>query len=165
MLFKLFLLFTLVPLLELVLLYYLADHTSLGFTLALILLTGLIGAALARRQGWQTSQRIQKELSQGHMPGDALFDGLLILVAGALLVTPGVLTDVVGFALLVPGCRRIIKRRIVRKVTERFRMRGFTVDEGFSKSDEQASHDVIIDARVVDTKEPEKDRDDTQRPS
>jgi len=152
-LFKLFLLFTVVPLLEVVLLIYIRDHTSWEFTLALIVLTGLIGATLARQQGWQTSQRIKKELSQGRMPGDSLLDGLLILVAGVLLVTPGIMTDVVGFSLLVPGCRRIIKRRIVRRFKKRFRMRGFTVDAGPGAGDNETPRDVIIDARVV---EPDK---------
>ena len=156
MLFKLFLLFTVVPLLEVVLLLYIRDSTSWEFTLALILLTGLIGATLARRQGWKTSQRIKQELAQGHMPGDSLLDGLLILIAGVLLVTPGIMTDVVGFSLLVPGCRRIIKRRIVRKFKQRFRLRGFTVDAGPSAGEGETPHDVIIDARVVDRDKPDE---------
>ena len=162
MLLKLFLLFTVVPLLEVVLLLYIRDLTSWEFTLALIVLTGLIGAALARQQGWKTSQRIKKELSQGRMPGDSLLDGLLILVAGVLLVTPGIMTDVVGFSLLVPGCRRIIKRRIVRRFKERFRLRGFTVDAGPGAGQDETPRDVIIDARVV---EPDKsaEKDDPGR--
>ena len=156
MLLKLFLLFTVVPFLEVVLLLYIYDSTSWKFTLALILLTGLIGATLARRQGWKTSQRIKQELSQGHMPGDSLLDGLLILIAGVLLVTPGIMTDVVGFSLLVPGCRRIIKRRIVRKFKQRFRLRGFTVDAEPGAGEDETPRDVILDARVVDRDKPDE---------
>ncbi|MCH8921546.1 MAG: FxsA family protein [Planctomycetes bacterium] len=157
MLLKLFLLFTVVPLLEVVLLFYVEEYTNLGFTLALILLTGMVGAALARHQGWQTSQRIKQELARGRMPGDSLLDGLLILIAGALLVTPGILTDLVGFSLLVPGCRRIVKRRIVRKFKQRFRLRGFTVDAEpgpGDNNDERPPRDVIIDARVIESDKP-----------
>lgn len=156
MLLKLFLLFTVVPLLEVALLLKIHDSTSWEFTLALILLTGLIGATLARRQGWKTSQRIKQELAQGRMPGDSLLDGLLILIAGVLLVTPGIMTDVVGFSLLVPGCRRIIKRRIVRKFKQRFRLRGFTVDAGPSAGEGETPRDVIIDARVVERDKPDE---------
>jgi len=112
---KLLLLFTLLPIVELALLLYLADATSWQLALGIVLATGILGAMLARRQGWRTSQRIREQLARGQMPGDALLDALLILIAGALLVTPGVLTDAVGFLLLIPPCRRLIKRRLVAR--------------------------------------------------
>src|SRR3972149_4678710 len=112
MLFYLFLLFTLVPLVELALLIWIGGQTSIGFTIALVLTTGIVGAALARWQGWRTRARIQDELHAGRMPADALVDGLLILVAGLLLVTPGVLTDAVGFSLLIPPLRTLVKRSV-----------------------------------------------------
>ena len=115
MLVKLLLLFTLLPIVELALLLYLADATSWQLALGIVLATGILGAMLARRQGWRTSQRIREQLARGPMPGDALLDALLILIAGALLVTPGVLTDAVGFLLLIPPCRRLIKRRLVAR--------------------------------------------------
>ena len=105
MLLKLLSLFILVPLVELALLLYLADASSWQFTLLLVIATGVIGTLLAREQGWRTWTRIRDELAAGRMPADSLLDGVLIFIAGALLLTPGVLTDLLGISLLVPWCR------------------------------------------------------------
>jgi UPF0716 protein FxsA len=113
MLFVLFLVFTIVPLLELALLIYIGSKTSVLFTIGLVLLMGILGATLARWQGWQALTRIRYELRAGRMPADAMLDGLLILVAGVLLVTPGVLTDVVGFSFLIPPVRKVVKRALI----------------------------------------------------
>jgi UPF0716 protein FxsA len=125
MLFRLLLLFTLLPLVELAILLWIADRTSLWFTIGLVLLTGIIGAALAKLEGWRTVRRIQTDLSAGRMPADALVDALLILVAGALLVTPGVLTDLFGFSLLLPPFRKWMKGRLKRRFADRFQIRGY----------------------------------------
>ncbi len=114
MLLRLLLLFTTVPLIELVLLLMLADHTGWQFTLGLVLATGIVGAALARWQGLRCLERLQQQAAAGQVPADPLMDGLMILVAAALLVTPGVLTDVVGFALLAPPVRGLLKYRMRR---------------------------------------------------
>ncbi|QDU79332.1 phage T7 F exclusion suppressor FxsA [Polystyrenella longa] len=105
----LFLLFTLVPVVELYLLFQLGSHTSPLFAIGVVILTGIIGAALARQEGAKALRRIQQELGSGKMPADSLTDGVMILVAGILLITPGMLTDVVGFSLLIPPIRRLMK--------------------------------------------------------
>ena len=110
MFFYLLLLFTLVPFVELALLLWLAGQVGWLETLLLVIATGILGATLARWQGLQTMFRIQREMQAGRMPGDALVDGALILVAGAVLLTPGILTDAFGFALLVPPIRNAMKR-------------------------------------------------------
>ncbi len=112
MFFRLLLILTIVPLTELMLLLRLADAFSWQSTLALVVLTGVLGAWLARRQGIRTFARIQSELERGTLPADALIDAALILVAGLVLVTPGILTDLFGFALLIPPIRRRIKHRV-----------------------------------------------------
>ncbi|RME39623.1 MAG: FxsA family protein [Planctomycetota bacterium] len=109
---RLLILLTVVPLVELVILLQLADRFSWQVTLAVILITGLLGAALARREGWRTWRRMQQELESGRIPGDALWDAAMILLAGALLITPGLLTDALGFALLVPPVRRFARRQL-----------------------------------------------------
>jgi len=144
-LFKLLLLFTVVPLVELWLLLVLADYTSWYVTLGLVIVTGLLGAALSRRQGWLAMRRIRRTLSQGQMPGDAMLDGLLIVVAGTLLITPGVLTDAVGFALLIPPLRSLVKRRLVARFKSRFRFQQFGPN-GVSPE----NSDKIIDVSLVD---------------
>lgn len=113
MLLRLILVLTIVPVVELMLLLKMAERFSWQNTLALVVLTGVLGAYLARRQGIKTATRIQAELEAGNVPADALLDGALILAAGLVLVTPGILTDLVGFALLIPRVRRSLKRRIV----------------------------------------------------
>jgi UPF0716 protein FxsA len=156
MLFRLFLLFSLVMLVELVLLVQIAQATSTTTTIVLVLATGVIGVWLARWQGWQTVRRIQRDLSEGKLPGDALLDGLMILIAGALLLTPGVLTDAVGFALLVPVIRRGIKRGMRRRLSTRIHMRGSQGPwQRPGEADPPFEHDKVIDARVIDAeKEP-----------
>lgn len=120
MLARLALLFILVPAVELALLAYIKDLTgSLALTFLIVILTGVVGAWLARREGLRCWRSVQQEISQGRLPADSLLDGLLILVAGALLVTPGVLTDCVGFALLLPPLRRPIKGYLTRRFKDR----------------------------------------------
>lgn len=106
---RLFLLFTLVPLLELAVLLRLGSLLGLVPTLLLVVATGVAGAWLARREGLRSWQAVQRELAGGRFPGEELLHGVLILVAGVVLVTPGVLTDALGIVLLVrPARRRII---------------------------------------------------------
>lgn len=106
---RLFLLFTLVPLVELWLLIRVGGRIGAPATLGIVILTGMVGAALARREGLRTLNGIQTELNAGRLPGRQMVDALLILVAGALLITPGILTDVVGFALLIPPVRHVLR--------------------------------------------------------
>ncbi len=113
---RLLLLFTLVPLAELVLLLYLGQWMGLLATLALVLATGALGAWLARSQGTQVVAAIRSETAAGRMPALALVDGALVLVAGAVLLTPGLLTDLFGFALLLPPFRRRIRDRLVARL-------------------------------------------------
>lgn len=97
------------PIIELALLFEL--HGAVGFmpTVLLVLLTGVVGAALVRRQGLAILLKIQREMSIGNVPAPQMMDGVMILVAGAFLVTPGLITDVSGFLLLVPVVRERIR--------------------------------------------------------
>lgn len=121
MLLRLLLLFTIVPLVELLILLRIAEAIDWFATIMLVVVTGVLGASLARREGLKVLTRIQEDAARGIPPGDALVDGLLILVAGAVLVTPGVITDACGFALLIPPLRRFVRARLAdyfkRKIT------------------------------------------------
>jgi UPF0716 protein FxsA len=110
---RLFLLFVVVPAVELVLLVEIGQVIGTLPTLGLIIATGLAGSALARSQGLSVWRKFQARLAEGRMPGDEIVDGLIILVAGALLLTPGVLTDIVGIAGLIPFTRRLIRKPVV----------------------------------------------------
>ncbi len=115
MLVRLFLLFTLIPLVELALLFWISQHTGWRFTLGLVIVTGVVGAWLARREGLRCWLEVQRQLAEGKLPAEPLLDGLMILVAGAVLITPGVLTDLVGFALLVPPIRGLVRRYLAAR--------------------------------------------------
>lgn len=116
---RLFLLFTLVPLLELALLIRIGEWLGVLPTVALVLVTGVVGAGLARREGMRTWQRVQDELAAGRVPGGELLHALMVVVAGAFLVTPGVLTDVAGLGLLVRPLREVVIGRVRRSLERR----------------------------------------------
>ena len=108
---RLLLLFVLTPLIELWLLMLVSKHLGVATTIWLVLITGFVGASLARRQGLQTWLSIQRETQQGKMPAASMVDAMMIFVAGVLLITPGMMTDVVGFSLLVPPIRALLRNR------------------------------------------------------
>ena len=111
---KLLLLFILVPALELALLIEVGQHIGTLNTLLLIAVTGVVGASLARRQGLGVLRRMQSEFDQGRVPSGSIVDGVIILLSGALLITPGLLTDTVGFLCLVPTTRALIRSLLWR---------------------------------------------------
>ena len=112
---RLLLLFIVLPAVELGLLIELGQRIGTLETLALIVVTGIVGASMARSQGLSLLSRVREQISAGEMPADSLLDGLMILIASALLVTPGVLTDAFGFRCLMPAFRALIKRELVRR--------------------------------------------------
>ncbi len=116
---RLLLLFVTVPLIELSLLIKLTQLTSLPFTIALVITTGVAGLTLVRWQGFKALQQIQKQLSSGQSPAREIIDGVMILIAGAFLITPGPLTDSVGFCLLIPRFRRWIAGRVQKSLLNR----------------------------------------------
>ncbi len=107
---RLLLLFTLLPLAELFLLIKIGSVMGAFATILLVLFTGALGAILARRQGFGVWMRIQERLSRGEFPGDDLIDGLLVFGAGMVLLTPGIITDTIGFLLLVPASRSFARQ-------------------------------------------------------
>ena len=120
--FKLILVFTLTPLIELALPIEVGSRIGIAATLAIVIATGVLGAALAKSQGLATLHRIQREISAGQLPADALFDGALILTGGLLLLTPGLLTDALGFSCLIPPTRKTIKEWLRRKIESRLEL-------------------------------------------
>lgn len=119
MLFRLMLLFTLVPLVELSLLIELGRRIGLGATIAIVIITGILGAYLAKYEGFRIIFRIRRELSAGRLPTEELLDGVIILSGGLLLLTPGLITDAIGFLALIPLTRSHIKRYLKRKFKQK----------------------------------------------
>ncbi|MEW5745327.1 MAG: FxsA family protein [Nitrospirota bacterium] len=110
MLFKLFLLFALVPMLELALLIKVGSVVGTLNTIIIVVLTAVIGAYMVKLEGLRVLFKIQRDVRQGVFPAEELIDGAMILVAGALLLTPGFITDVFGLLLIVPPTRAVIRR-------------------------------------------------------
>jgi len=111
---KLLFVFTLVPIIELYVLIEAGHQIGFGPTVGMVLLTGIAGAYLARRQGFDLINRIQADLNRGHIPADEMMDGAMILAGGLLLLTPGFCTDLFGFCLLTPITRKFFKAWLMR---------------------------------------------------
>jgi len=115
-------LFIALPLAEIVLLIEIGSRIGTLATLAILVLTAVLGASLAHREGLKVLWRIQEKMAQGIMPDEELIDGVLILAAGIVLLTPGLLTDAAGLLLLVPGSRLALKRWLRDRFSRRIRV-------------------------------------------
>jgi len=109
-------LFLAIPLVEIYVLIKVGGVIGAPMTIFLVVFTAVLGAWLLRLQGFATLRRIQQTLQQGGLPAMELMEGALLLMAGALLLTPGFFTDAIGFACLVPGMRRALIARVMRRV-------------------------------------------------
>ena len=110
----LFLTFVLVPFIELLLLLRIGRVVGAPSTIALLIVTGAIGAWLAKRQGRKVLEEWRSSLAAGRVPEEGVLGGVLVLVGGLLLITPGVLTDVAGLLCLLPSTRKLIGQRVGR---------------------------------------------------
>ena len=140
MLFKLILLFTVVPIIELALLLKLGAVTEWWIPVVIVVITGIVGGILAKSQGMGVFKKISTQLHSGQIPGDALLDGMFILIGGAFLVTPGLITDAVGFICLIPQSRRLLKHWIKRWFRRQVD-RGRFIVHGFHQRREEPTRD------------------------
>ncbi|MFZ7946985.1 FxsA family protein [Neobacillus sp. 19] len=115
----LFILIIAIPAAEIGLLLFSGKTLGVWPTLLLIILTGVVGAYLAKREGLQTIQKARVQLQNGHIPGEALLDGICILVGGILLLLPGFITDIGGFFMLFPPTRRAIKFLMINSLRKK----------------------------------------------
>lgn len=113
------LLFVALPFVELALIVAAADSVGLPLTFAALVLFSVAGGWLLRRQGWAVWQRANRELAGGRIPAEELLDGVMVLAGGALLLTPGFLTDAVGLCLLVPPVRAVLRPLVLGGVARR----------------------------------------------
>ncbi len=116
MLLKLIILFTIMPVIELAILIKLGGYIGVGYTVLIVIFTGFFGAYLAKQEGKEVLKRIQIEMSQGRMPGDELINGLCVIIGAILLLAPGIVTDTMGFILVIPPTREMIKTKIKNKM-------------------------------------------------
>jgi UPF0716 protein FxsA len=111
----LFILFIIIPIIEMVLLIQVGSMIGVIPTVGLVLLTAVIGVTLLRQQGLDTLARLQSRLANGEIPGTELLEGAMLLIGGALLLTPGFFTDAIGFSCLIPAFRRPIAQALIRQ--------------------------------------------------
>lgn len=123
MLLKLFLCFTLIPVFELYLLIKVGTVLGGFNTILLVIISGFIGAWLARLEGMNTLLKLRMNLQQGLMPAEELLDAVIIFIAGVLLITPGFITDTIGLILLWPVTRNKFKR-VLRKKFDDMQLQG-----------------------------------------
>ena len=116
----LLLLFLVVPFVELYVLIKVGSVLGVLNTIAVVLLVSVVGAWLVKREGLKTLRRIQSQLDQLKVPTDELLDGGLIMLSGALMLTPGFVTDIVAIALLLPPIRKLVRRQLKARYGKRF---------------------------------------------
>lgn len=119
MLFKLFLIFAVVPVVELAVLIYVGSIIGTFNTIAIVVLTAAVGAYMVKLEGIGVIYRFRMSIAEGTFPAEEIIDGAMVLVAGALLLTPGFFTDIAGFLMVFPASRGVIKRLLRRYVNHR----------------------------------------------
>ena len=133
MLRTLFIVFLLVPLIEIYFLIQVGEEVGAGWTIFLVVATAFIGAGLLRMQGLSTMHRAQVSISQGQLPALTMLEGLALLISGGLLLTPGFFTDLAGFLLLIPLLRQALIKRLIEKAQF----------SGYSSSQHHENSDII----------------------
>ena len=111
---KLLILFVIIPVTELYILIEVGKRIGSLTTISIIIFTGILGAYLVKNQGFMILRKIQHDLNDGIMPGDSLIQGAIILAGGILLLTPGFVTDILGFIFLTPASRNIVKKYLLK---------------------------------------------------
>ncbi len=178
--FLILLLFIGIPIAEIALLIKVADIIDLWPTIALIVLTAALGVFLLRRQGLSSLARAQKSLNEGRLPVESISDAAGLLLAGAFLLTPGLLTDSLGFALLIPAVRHGLARHLFNRVRNAASVRVDVFDmqadmdpqtrarpfDPFKNSKPETGPDApIIEGEIVKPKKPANDRSSKTTPA
>jgi UPF0716 protein FxsA len=145
--------FGLIALAEMATFFWVESRIGLGWALGLALGTAVIGSALVRRAGIAVLARIQQKISQSQMPGRELSDGAAILVSGAFLISPGFITDALGFLLLIPMVRDVIYRIVTKRLSSRFTVftaTGQTFRSGRSDPPPAGGEIIDIDPEAIE---------------
>lgn len=139
----LLLLFILIPIVEITVLIKVGQTIGLGYTIGLVLLTAFIGVNMLRYQGWSTLRRAQDRLNHQEIPGQEMIEGIILAVGGALLITPGLVTDAMGFCCLIPFIRKGLVKLLLRRFTVvvQTRQKGGSVFEGEYRRYDTSSHE------------------------
>ncbi|MGA1742397.1 MAG: FxsA family protein, partial [Pseudohongiellaceae bacterium] len=110
----LFLIFIIVPITEMLLLFEVADHIGAWYTLGLVVLTAVIGIQVLKQQGLSTLTRANQRIESGELPAQEMIEGIFLAVGGAFLLTPGFITDTLGFMFLIGPIRRLLVQALIK---------------------------------------------------
>ncbi|MDC0663845.1 FxsA family protein [Marinobacter sp. SS21] len=156
------LLFIIMPIVEMTILIKVGTLIGALNTIGLVLLTAVIGAALLRHQGFATLLRANERLNSGELPAREVAEGLILAVGGALLLTPGFVTDTVGFLCLLPGSRHWLAAQALKKLVVSSQHQGFRFTMGtgepFQPGRGPRGKDDIIEGEYTDETERGHDR-------
>ena len=140
---KLFLLFAILPIAEIAILINVGEQIGGWYTVAIVILTAFVGARLVRQQGLSTLSHAQQKMQAGVMPGQEMAEGLLLVIAGVLLVTPGFITDTLGFLLTLPMTRPIIAKVLLKQLTVNMVNTSFQGSFQQGSQTQEQSEDII----------------------
>ncbi len=121
MLFLLLALFIVLPIVELAVIIQVGQAIGVLNTIGLLLLVSFVGSWLVKREGMAVWRRFQEQVNRGQVPGKEIADGVMVLLAGALLISPGFVTDVAGVLLLLPPVRAVVRASLIRRAAVRAR--------------------------------------------
>ena len=147
MLFILFFIFIVVPVIEITVLIEVGEQLGAFTTVALVILTAAVGASLVRSQGLQTLLNAQKKMQQGEQPGQEVIEGVMLAIAGVMLVTPGFVTDFLGLILLLPFSRQFFANKLLARMIIKNMASQQPFNQGFSSH--QSQSEDIIDGEFV----------------
>lgn len=145
----LFVLFIVVPIVELAIIVQVGQVVGVGWTILALIAVSLIGAAMVKSEGLRAWQRVRETLAAGRMPAEEVVDGALVLLGGALMLTPGFLTDALGLFLVVPVTRGLINRGIRGRVRSAFGLRSPRRGDGRRSPEGPSARDSVVDVDVV----------------
>ena len=147
--------FIVIPLIELGLFASVSEHIGIWTTLGLAFLTAVIGGSLVKAQGLHTLYSMQTSMKQGQLPLDEIFDGFCLVAAGALLITPGVFSDTIGFLLLIPHARKFTRHILINHTN----WQHVQTNMHYSERTSDRAHDPnVIEAEYEEIKPDDKDR-------
>jgi len=140
----LFIVFILVPVIEITVLIEVGDQLGALPTVGLVILTAAVGASLVRSQGLQTLMSAQQKMQQGQQPGQEVIEGVMLAIAGIMLVTPGFVTDFLGLILLLPMSRQFFAAKLLeRMIIKNMAQQGQPFNQGFSQQHAEQDSDII----------------------
>ena len=157
------LLFIVIPIAEIMLLLKVSQYIGAWTTVGLVLLTAVVGVNLLKRQGLSTLSRFQQRLQSGQIPAQEMVEGMMIAFAGALLLTPGFITDTIGFTCLFPPVRALIAKRILSSGQGFVGMGSFTSQAGFRQQNSPFDEGETIDGEFRNETDPKPSLDERDK--